>query len=166
MLGLNVLTATGSLADELGLFPTEREESNEGAAAEETTDVIEDFEINPKKADGSDQPAVTAFQDAVREAQQEAETRLAAVVGQARQAAAELALARQQHEAEVFQIRDQYSAEAQAEIDKVRQELAEQHAVEVTRLREELEQQHAADLERARNVAIESLRALTELAHV
>ena len=166
MLGLNVLTATISPPDELGLFPTEGEVSNEVAAAEETTDVIEGFETNANEADRSDQPAVTAFQDAVREAQQEAETRLTAVVGQARQAAAELALAKQQHEAEVFQIRDQYSAEAQAEIDKVRQELAEQHAVEVARLREELEQQHAADLEHARNVAIESFRTLTELAQV
>ena len=175
------LTKTDSPADELALFPTEDEEVTgfedtelvaeadavDQVAEGDKADVSEDFETNLEEADDTEQPAVTAFQDAVREAQQAAEKRLTTIVEQARQAAAEqhaaeLASAKQQYEAEVLQLRDDYSAEAQAAIDAARQELTEQHAVELARLRDELEQQHADDLNRVRTVAIESFNTLAD----
>ena len=107
--------------------------------------------------------AVTAFQAAVSEAQQEAERQLAAIVERVRRAAAE------QHTADIFQITGRHAEElrqiretVETEVtERVRQEETTRHAAELARMSAELERQHADDLQRARSAAVDSFKALT-----
>ena len=103
--------------------------------------------------------AVTAFQAAVSEAQQEAERQLAAIVEGVRKAAAE------QHTADIFQITGRHAEElrqiretVETEVtERVQQEGAKRHAAELARI----SQQHVDDLQRARSAAVDSFTALT-----
>ena len=107
--------------------------------------------------------AVTAFQAAVSEAQQEAERQLAAIVERVRRAAAE------QHTADIFQITGRHAEElrqiretVETEVtERVQQEETTRHAAELARMSAELERQHADDLQRARSAAVDSFKALT-----
>ena len=121
----------------------------------------------------STSPAVTAFQAAVGEARQEAQTRLKVAVERVQQAAAErhaaeLAEVNKRHAEEFQQVRDNAQAEVtaaieqvQQEIRRIRQEEADRHAVELTRVREALQSQHDEDLRQARTAVVESFETLT-----
>ena len=151
---------------DLALFPTEREESNDASLAEAMTNVTH---IPTQEVDDADQAgqraAAAAFQAAVSEAQQEAETQLRAVIERIRKEAAdqqtaELARVTDRHAEELRQARDSLEAEVTAAIERVRQEEAKRHAAEFVRVREELERQHADDLQRAQTAVVESFKAL------
>ena len=106
---------------------------------------------------------MAAFQVAVSEARQEAETQLQAVVERVRKDAAEA------HAAEIDRVTARHADELQqtratveAEVtERVQQEESGRHAAELTRVLEVLEQRYAADLQSARSAAVESFKALT-----
>ena len=151
---------------ELALFPTEREEANHASLVEVMADVTHRPAQEVDDADQAGQrAAVKAFQAAVSEAQQEAETQLTTVIARIRKEAAdqqtaELARVTDRHAEELQQARDGLEAEVTAAIERIRQEEAERHAAEFVRVREELERQHADDLQRVQTAVVESFRAL------
>lgn len=141
-----------------GDAPEPREPAPQESTGEtQTSELDSAHDIDQRAAE------VAAFQVAVSEARQEAETQLQAVVERVRKDAAEA------HAAEIDRVTARHADELQqtratveAEVtERVQQEESGRHAAELTRVLEVLEQRYAADLQSARSAAVESFKALT-----